>query len=140
MVSWRLAMCEGTRHHARRWRVLPCLPEVLMDERAHLLERLLGRRRGEIAQQTFALPLKDGHVDLATRLAVLSDELLEVRARMPLLVLAGQAQRRRQCHPLPTGQGAGRGPLGHGLFRLPVLVMHGHHTVGEPGGWGAILA
>src|SRR5262245_5542945 len=45
------------------------LPEVLVDERAHLLERLLGRLRGEIAQQTFALSLIDGHVDLATSLA-----------------------------------------------------------------------
>src|SRR5436853_5463880 len=109
-------MREGTRHHARRWRVLPCLPKVLMDERAHLLERLLGRRRGEIAQQTFALSLEDGHVDFATSLAVLADELIEVWARMPRLVLACQAQRGRQCHALPTGQGTGRGPFGHGLF------------------------
>ncbi len=28
-------------------------------------------------QQTFALALKDGHVDLATSLAVLSDELMD---------------------------------------------------------------
>ena len=55
-----------------------------MDERSHLLERLLGGRRGEMAQQTFALALEDGQVDLATRLAVLSDELLEVRAGMPI--------------------------------------------------------
>jgi hypothetical protein len=75
-----------------------------VDERAHLLERLLGRRRGEIAQQTFALPLEDGHVDLATSLAVLADELIEVRAGMPLLVPTGQAQHGRQCRPLPTGQ------------------------------------
>jgi hypothetical protein len=53
---------------------------VLVYERDHLLERLLGRRRGEIAQQPFALPLEDGHVDRATSLAVLSDELIEVRA------------------------------------------------------------
>src|SRR5262252_11223320 len=98
------------------------LPEVLMDEGAHLLERLLSRRRGESAQQTFALPLEDGHVDLATSLAVLVDELIEVRARMPRLVLACQAQRGRQCRPLPFGQETRRGRLGHGLFRLPVLV------------------
>ena len=55
-----------------------------MDERGHLLERLLGGRRGEIAQQTFALALEDGHVDLATSLAVLSDGFFEVRTRMRL--------------------------------------------------------
>jgi hypothetical protein len=70
----------------------PGLPEVLVDERCHLLEHLLGGRRGEIAQQTFALALKDGQVDLATSLAVLSDELIEVRAWMPLLVAACPAQ------------------------------------------------
>src|SRR5215471_15928729 len=116
MVSWGLAIRAGTRHHAKRWRVLPCLPEVLMDERAHLLERLLGGRRGEIAQHPFALALKHGHVDLATRLSVLVDELNEIRARMPLLVGADQAQRGRQSHALPTGKGAGRGSLSHGLF------------------------
>src|SRR5713101_1576538 len=79
----------------------PGLPEVLVDECEHLLERLLGRRRGESAQQTFALPLEDSHVDRATRLAVLSDELLEVRAGMPRLVPAGQAQHGRQGRPLP---------------------------------------
>src|SRR5437867_11508987 len=107
-------MREGTRHHARRWRVLPCLPKVLMDERAHLLERLLGSRRGEIAQETFALPLEDGHVDLAASLAVLADELVEVRAGMPRLVLACQAQHGRHGRALPTGQDTRRGPLGHG--------------------------
>ena len=61
----------------------PSLPEVLVYKRDHLLERLLGHWRGEIAQQTFALALEDGHVDLATSLAILPDELLEVRARMP---------------------------------------------------------
>ena len=59
---------------------------------------------------------------------------------MPRLVLACQAQHGRQCRLLPTGQDPRRGPLGHGLFRLPVLVMHGHHTLGEPGGRGDILA
>src|SRR5215475_6901380 len=80
------------------------LPKVLMDERGHLLERLLGGRRGEIAQQTFALALKDGQVNLATSLAVLSDELIEVRAWMPLLVCASQAQHGRHCRPLSTSQ------------------------------------
>src|SRR5262245_60598080 len=70
----------------------PGLPEVLADERGHLFERLLGRRRGEIAQQPFALALEDGQVDLAPSLAVLSHELIEVRARMPRLVRASQAQ------------------------------------------------
>ena len=111
-----------------------------MDERGHLLERLLCNWRGEIAQQTFALALEDGHVDLATSLAILSDELIEVRAWMPLLVRASQAQHGRHCRPLPTGQDTRRGPLGHGLFRLPVLVMHGHHALGKPGGWGDILS
>ena len=111
-----------------------------MDERKHLRERLLGRRRGEIAQQPFALALEDGHIDRATSLAVLADELLEVRARMPRLVLASQAQRGWEGRALPAGQDTRRGALGHGLFRLPVLVMHGHHPVGKPGGRGAILA
>ncbi|HSF29230.1 MAG TPA: hypothetical protein VLK82_01970, partial [Candidatus Tectomicrobia bacterium] len=35
----------------QQWTGLPGLPEVLMDERRHLLERLLGGRRREIAQQ-----------------------------------------------------------------------------------------
>jgi hypothetical protein len=64
----------------------PGLSEVLVDERSHLLERLLGGRRGEITQQPFALALEDGQVDLPTSLTVLSDELVEVRAWMPLLV------------------------------------------------------
>ena len=37
----------------------------------------------EIAQQTFALALEDGHVDLATSLAILSHELIEVRRGCP---------------------------------------------------------
>ena len=61
-------------------------PKVLMHERDDLLKRLLGSRGGEIAGQTFALPLNDGQVDLATSAAVLQDELIEVRARMRLLV------------------------------------------------------
>ena len=52
------------------------LSDVFMHERAHLFKRLLGNRRGEIPQQTFALPLKDGLVDLAT-----SPELAEIVTR-----------------------------------------------------------
>jgi hypothetical protein len=63
-----------------------------MDERDHLLERLLCYWRGEMAQQTFALPFEDGHVDLATSASVLSDERIEGRAGMRLLVAARQAQ------------------------------------------------
>jgi hypothetical protein len=58
---------------------------------------------------------------------------------MPLLVCASQAQHGRHCRPLPTSQDTRRGPLGHGLFRLPILVMHGHHALGKPGGRGNIL-
>jgi hypothetical protein len=48
-----------------------------MDECDHLFKRLRCHGRGEMEQQTFTLALKDGHVDLATSLAVLSDELMD---------------------------------------------------------------
>src|SRR5678815_1334864 len=44
------------------------LPEVLMDERGHLLERPLGNRRGEILEKSFALALEDRDLDLAAGL------------------------------------------------------------------------
>src|SRR5262245_23705365 len=118
----------------------PCLAEVPMDERCHLLERLLGDWQGEIAQQAFTLALEDRHLDLAARLPILPDELIEIRAGVRLLVRAREAQYGRGCRPLPTGQDARGSRLGHGLFRPPVLVMHGHHAVGQSGRWGAILA
>src|SRR5262245_1415445 len=111
-----------------------------MDERGHLLERLLGDRRGEIAQQPFTLALEDRHLDLASGLPILADELIEIRAWMRLLVRAREAQHGRSYRPLPAGQDTRGRPLGHGLFRPPVLVMHGHHAVGQSGGWGAILS
>jgi hypothetical protein len=67
----------------------PRLSEGLMDEREDLLERLLGSRGAEIlGQKSFALPLKQRQVDLATGLAVLPAELVEVRAGMRRLVSA----------------------------------------------------
>src|SRR5207245_1036870 len=77
-----------------------------MDERGHLLERLLGDWRGGIAQQPFTLALEDRHLDLASSLPILADELVEIRARMRLLVRAREAQHGRRCRPFPTGQDA----------------------------------
>ena len=58
-----------------------------MDELEDLLERLLGSRGGEtLGQKPCALSLKQPQVDLATGLAVLPDELVEVRAGMRRLV------------------------------------------------------
>ena len=110
-----------------------------MDERRHLLERLLSRRGVEVAQHPLTLALEDGQLDLAASLAVLSDELLEVWHGVPILVGASQAQDGGQSRALAARQHASRGRFGHGLFRLPVLVMHGHHALGHAGGWGAIL-
>ena len=62
------------------------LPDVLVDECAHLLQRLLGDRRREVTEQTFPRPFEDGHIDLTTSFAVLSDEFLTIGGRMRLLV------------------------------------------------------
>jgi hypothetical protein len=111
-----------------------------MDERGHLRERPLGNRRGEILQKTFALALEDRDLDLAAGLTILPDELVEIRAGVRLLVAARDAQHGGRGRPLATGQDARGRSLGHDLFRLPVLVVHGHHAVGQPGGRGAILS
>ena len=76
-------LCSPPQHNR-----LSVLPDVLVDERAHLLERLLCDWRREIAQQTFALLVEDVLDNLATSLAVLSDELLAVWGRMRRLVAA----------------------------------------------------
>ena len=74
-------------------------------------------------------PSKIRHIDLPAGLPVLRDELVKIRARMRCLVDAGQAQRGWQVGALPTGQNSGRSSLGHGLFRHPVHVVHGHGTL-----------
>src|SRR5262250_1588038 len=94
------------------------LPEVLMDERGHLLERPLGNRRGEILEKTFALALEDRDLDLAAGLTILPDELVEIRAGVRLLVAARDAQHGGRGCPLAMGQDARGRSLGHSFFRL----------------------
>ena len=64
------------------------LPDVLMDERSHLLEGLLPNLRGNIVQKPFALTFEDGFFDLAASFAVLADELFTIWSRMRRLVAA----------------------------------------------------
>src|SRR6185369_13881212 len=71
--SPRQALTRGQRREGRSQNSV--LPEVLLDERGHLLERPLGDRRGEILQKTFALALEDRDLDLAAGLTILPDEL-----------------------------------------------------------------
>jgi len=89
---------------------------------------------------TIALTLDDGLVDLATGLAVLPDKLLAIWARMRRFIAACQEQRGRQGSALSAGQDPRWRTLGHGLFRLPVLLMHRRCPLAHPLGWGAIVS
>ena len=52
--------------------------EVLVDERGHLVQRLLSYLSGKIPKQSLAFTVEDGHVDLSTGLKVLCDKLVQV--------------------------------------------------------------
>lgn len=110
------------------------LAEVFSNEPADLLERLFRNLRREIAQKAFAFPFEDRHIDRAASLAVLVDELVEIRARMRRLVASSKGQRRRQGCLLSTRQDARRSALSHRLFRTPVLIMHGRPLRPTPSG------
>ena len=103
----------------------PNYVEVLLDERCHLFEGLLCNIRGKVPQHSCALLFEDRHVNLPTRLAVLHDELVKVRARVRCLVGPCQTQRGRQFRALPTGQNSCWSTFCHCLFRHPVQVVHG---------------
>ena len=78
------------QHHPPNSRMthIPVLSDMLIDERGHLLERLFCDFRREIAQQAFALSIKESHVHLAAGLLILPDEFVGIRARMSRLVVA----------------------------------------------------
>jgi hypothetical protein len=105
----------------------PSLPaDLSVDKLYYLLHRLSRCGCTSIPlNETFGLALEECELYLASRLALVLDEAIDVGAGMSLIACALKTDHWRHFNPLTAFKRSHRASLGHRVLGLPVLIVAG---------------